>query len=218
MPNVNYLHDAIEDFTYACEFRNQLEMNRIRRRIMIGLQRMVNRSRSGQNVRPVRNEEYVMPVFVFDALEQEDRQMQEIEAQLQMDAPFVNPRRGGQNYGLLFSFDDMVADNENLNLLADASAEVAARPQPARSRHNFTPKCKVVKKSLLDTLMECLICQEEKTKKDLVATTCCSNHYCGDCLERWLDSKNNRSCPTCRLSNTKCMTFRARRSNVTQNS
>jgi hypothetical protein len=61
--------------------------------------------------------------------------------------------------------------------------------------------------------LECVICQEEKPKKNLVETTCCSNQYCEGCLKRWVDSKDNRSCPTCRVKDTKWTTFRARRSN-----
>jgi len=93
------------------------------------------------------------------------------------------------------------------------AAPVQAVPVPVRNRRQYVPKCKVIKKALLETVLECVICQEEKPKKNLVETTCCSNQYCEDCLKRWVDSKDNRSCPTCRVKDTKWTTFRARRSN-----
>jgi hypothetical protein len=267
MPNINYLQDYLEDFTYACEFQNQEEINRIRERIFAGLQMMESRASLGENIRPNRTHEYDIPDFVYEAQEAQaaaealveaaealveaqgyaeaEAEAEAVEAQARAQAQaqadeiqqseiddflsnsdflgspefigdedylnnnFVTMTRGSRgqgNFELLFE-----EEWDDLSMLIQVM-EQEQEPVPEIPREPYFPKSKVLRQAFLKITLECSICLLDKTKKELVETTCCRNHYCGGCLEKWVNSKHNRSCPTCRGEDTKWITFRARKS------
>lgn len=255
MPTINYLQDHLEDFTYACEFKNQEEINRIRERIFAGLQMMESRASLGENIRPNRTHEYDIPDFVYEAQEAEslaeaqgyaaaEEEAEAVEAQSRaaladeiqqseiddflsnsdflgspefigdedyLNNNFVTMTRGSRsqgNFELLFEeeWDDLSM------LIQVLEQEQEQEPVPEIPREPYFPKSKVLRQAFLKIISECSICLLDKTKKELVETTCCRNHYCGGCLEKWVNSKHNRSCPTCRGEDTKWITFRARKS------
>ena len=55
---------------------------------------------------------------------------------------------------------------------------------------------------------KCSICM--KVLRDARLVDCCGQHYCDSCLEEWINSKNEKTCPNCRKKNFQSILNRER--------